>query len=94
MKVAVIDLGTNTFNLFCAEYSEGNYRIIHKEKKAVKLGEGGIQQGMIADAAYQRGIVALGDYAQKINDLGIVHIKALATSAMRNAKMALLFAMK
>ena len=54
-KTAIIDLGTNTFNLLVVE---GNTRL-YKTKIAVKLGEGGITKGYIAEAAFKRGFEAL-----------------------------------
>ena len=55
MKTAIIDLGTNTFNLLIVEGST----TLFKTKIAVKLGEGGITKGYIAEAPFQRGFEAL-----------------------------------
>ena len=46
-KVGIIDLGTNTFNLLIANVNGLNYKVLHKTKIAVKLGEGGIHKGFI-----------------------------------------------
>jgi exopolyphosphatase/guanosine-5'-triphosphate,3'-diphosphate pyrophosphatase len=40
MRIAVIDLGTNTFNLVIADHNKSYYTIIHQDKFPVKLGEG------------------------------------------------------
>ena len=40
MKVAIIDLGTNTFNLLIAKVSGSNFKEIYGTKLPVKLGEG------------------------------------------------------
>jgi exopolyphosphatase/guanosine-5'-triphosphate,3'-diphosphate pyrophosphatase len=45
-RVAVIDLGTNTFHLLIAESAPDEYNEIIHEQVAVKLGEGGINQGV------------------------------------------------
>ncbi len=66
MRVAVIDLGTNTFNLLIVKIEGGNFRTILKEKISVKLGEGGINIGKIHKEAYDRGIAAIGNYMQLI----------------------------
>ena len=63
-KTAIIDLGTNTFNLLVVE---GNTRL-YKTKIAVKLGEGGINKGYIAEAPFQRGFEALKKHLQTIED--------------------------
>lgn len=85
-KVAIIDLGTNTFNLLIASVNgEQSYSIIHNGKLAVKLGEGGINQNYIAPAAFQRGINAIGEHFRTILLHGASEIFAFATSALRNA---------
>lgn len=86
MKVAVIDLGTNTFNLLIAEViGQGKFNKIHSDRIAVKLGEGTINQGFISPEPFKRGINALITYKQKIDELGVTTIKAFATSAIRSA---------
>ncbi len=85
-KVAIIDLGTNTFNLLVAGVNgDGTYQIIHSGKLPVKLGEGGINQKVIASPAYQRGLKAIGEHLRTILLYGATEIFAFATSATRNA---------
>lgn len=86
MKIAVIDLGTNTFNLLIAEViGQGKFKKIHSDRIPVKLGEGTINQGFISPEPFKRGINALKTYKQKIDELGVTTIKAFATSAIRSA---------
>lgn len=59
MRVAVLDLGTNTFNLLIADVYNKQYSIIHSSKMPVRLGEGGITKKTITLSAMQRGIEAL-----------------------------------
>ena len=48
LRVAVLDLGTNTFNLVVAEQNSlESFHILHSSKLPVKLGEGGINHGKI-----------------------------------------------
>jgi len=44
-KIAIIDMGTNTFHLLIAEAEDSSYRITVRERLAVKIGMGGINQG-------------------------------------------------
>lgn len=83
MKVAVIDLGTNTFNLLVRDALSGE--LILSTKIPVKLGEGGIGSGKIAPAAYQRGMEALRDYHKILKEKQVQEVYALATSAIRGA---------
>ena len=85
MRRAVIDLGTNTFNLLIAEVSENSLRIIHSEKLPVLLGMDGINEGMIAEAAMARAKNALTQFKQKSMDREVVEILGIGTSALRGS---------
>lgn len=83
--VAVMDLGTNTFHLLIAEGQIVNFKTIVHEHIAVKLGEGGINKGVILPAAYKRGIDTMCQFKQQIDKAQVKEIRAIATSALRNA---------
>lgn len=85
-KVAVVDLGTNTFNLLIAEKNELNFTIIHSEKIGVALGMGGINDDLISPDAFKRGIDALLHFKAKCNEYLTERILAIGTSALRGAK--------
>ncbi len=86
MIFAVIDLGTNTFNLLIAERLPNyTFKKLFNTKIAVKLGEGTINSGFIADVPFQRGINALKQYQQYLLDYNVEHTYAFATSAIRSA---------
>lgn len=84
MKVAVIDIGTNTFHLLIAD-QENKSLIFHREKVAVRLGMGGISEGVIADDAIDRAIATLIDFKLTIDKLSVDEIAVTATSAVRSA---------
>jgi len=84
-RFAVMDLGTNTFHLLIAEGEISNFREIVHEHIAVKLGEGGINKGMILPAPSERGITTMKQFGKQISDNNTQNIKAIATSALRNA---------
>lgn len=85
MNVAVIDLGTNTFHLLLAKVEGGSHEIFHRERKAVKIGEKGINKGEIAPEAWNRAVTTLKDFKATIDSKEIDEIFATATSAIRNA---------
>jgi exopolyphosphatase / guanosine-5'-triphosphate,3'-diphosphate pyrophosphatase len=86
MKIAVIDLGTNTFNLLIAEVNSFNhYRIIHNIKSPVLLGKGGINKRTITDEAMQRALNTLQKFSYRIKTENCEKVYAYATSAVRNA---------
>lgn len=82
MKTAIIDLGTNTFNLLIVEENT----TLFKTKIAVKLGEGGITKGYIAEAPFQRGFEALKKHLQTIDKYQADRTLAFATSAIRSTR--------
>jgi len=83
--VAVIDLGTNTFHLLIASIQEENIRRVAKKQIPVKLGEGGINKGMIMEIPFERGIQALTVFKKIIDDHPVEKVIAYATSAIRGA---------
>jgi len=92
MIIAIIDLGTNTFNLLIVEVSDDNsHKPLFKTKISVKLGEGGINRNFIAPKAFERGIKAMKKHAQSIKKFKASKIVAFATSAIRSASNGGLF---
>lgn len=90
-KIAVIDLGTNTFHLLLAKIEKGGFETLYKEKVAVKLGQGGINEGYITEEAKKRAFIALDNFKDYIEKAQIKRVYATATSAIRNAKNGLDF---
>jgi len=87
MRIAILDLGTNTFHLLIANVEAGkDPEIIAKESVSVKLGEGGITSGTISDAAFTRGINALHHFNDIIRKNHVEEIRAVGTAALRSAK--------
>lgn len=85
-RIAALDLGTNTFHLLIAEVWEGKIHKIIDEQRHVKLGEGGINKGLIAPAAYERGVEALNYFRSVIDKNPVSIIRASGTAALRTAK--------
>src|ERR1035441_23808 len=86
MKIAIIDLGTNTFNIFIAEiFPDKTFRKIYKSKISVKLGEGGINKNFIQEKPFIRGIRALKKHKRTIEKFGAEKVLAFATAAIRGA---------
>jgi len=83
---AIVDLGTNTFNLLVFERSEGGMRVLHSEELPVFLGKGGIEKGVIADDAFARGMEALRKHKATAFAHGATSITGFGTSALRNAR--------
>lgn len=86
MKVAVIDLGTNTFHLIIAELTPQESRICYKTNLPVRLGEGKINENFIIQEAFERGLLALEKFSLIIKEHQVDLVKATATSAIRSAE--------
>ncbi|MFT6921560.1 MAG: exopolyphosphatase/guanosine-5'-triphosphate,3'-diphosphate pyrophosphatase [Crocinitomicaceae bacterium] len=88
MKRAIIDLGTNTFNLLIGEMDNGHLNRLRTEKEAVLLGMNGINHGTIAEAAWLRGIQTLIRFKAYCIEEGVSdsEIIGYGTSALRDAK--------
>lgn len=84
MRIAVIDLGTNTFNLLVCDVDASGIQTLHKGKIPVKLGEGGLEQHLIAEPAWQRGIAAMEAHRATIDSFAVDRIVATATSGIRS----------
>jgi exopolyphosphatase/guanosine-5'-triphosphate,3'-diphosphate pyrophosphatase len=86
VKLAIIDIGTNTFKLMIARVQDGGFLVIDKEKIPVKLGEGGINNNVIAHNPFQRGLKAMKTHKETIDRFEVDKTLAFATSAIRSAE--------
>lgn len=87
MRIAVLDLGTNTFHLLISDAeSDGSVKRVFKSKQVVKLGRGAIHKNYIAEKPFRRGIEALQHYADIIAEYRPDRVFAFATSAIRSAE--------
>ena len=84
MRRAVIDLGTNTFNLLIADTQ--TRQICFQTKEGVALGMGGINEQRIGEAAMERAFAALQQFKALCVHWQVNEIRAIGTSALRDAK--------
>lgn len=86
MKIAILDLGTNTFHLLIVSVNKkGEWEKIFKSKSVVKLGEGSDNLKIISEKAYHRGLKALVRYKKIIDKYNTKKVFAFATSAIRSS---------
>jgi exopolyphosphatase/guanosine-5'-triphosphate,3'-diphosphate pyrophosphatase len=92
MKISILDLGTNTFNIFIAEiFPDKTFKKLYKSKIAVKLGERGINENIIKQESFERGIRTLKKHRRTSERFGVEKIVAFGTSAIRSASNGLDF---
>lgn len=82
---AIIDLGTNTFNLLVYRTGERGLQVLQSVEQPVFLGTGGIEQGRITDAAFARGMEALRMHKATAAMHGVNEVSGFGTSMLRNA---------
>jgi exopolyphosphatase / guanosine-5'-triphosphate,3'-diphosphate pyrophosphatase len=85
MRVAVLDLGTNTTRVLVADVEDGRVHELARETKVTRLGEGVDSTGRLADGAIERVVETLTDYKRIMDELQPERTIALATSATRDA---------
>ena len=85
-KIAIIDMGTNTFHLLIAEPGTQGYEIIHRDRIAVKIGMGGINEGRITEEGATRALLAIQNFKETLQNFSVTKVLAFGTSALRNAK--------
>lgn len=84
MRVAAIDVGTNTVLLTIAEI-DGEPRAVEEAAEIVRLGEGLDRSGRLGEAAIGRTVAVLERFAARIGAHGCERVRAVATEAVRKA---------
>lgn len=85
MRVAVVDLGTNSTRLLVADVEDRAVRELDRRTDVTRLGEGVDASGRLAAAAMERVFATVGGYREAIDAAGAGRAVAVATSAVRDA---------
>ncbi len=85
LRVAALDMGTNSTRLLVADVVDGVVDPVHRESRVTGLGRGVETSGQLATEAIENVYEAVGDYQAILTDLGAEEIFAFATSAARDA---------
>jgi exopolyphosphatase/guanosine-5'-triphosphate,3'-diphosphate pyrophosphatase len=87
MRIATIDIGTNTVLLLVAEESaDGELVAVEEHATITRLGENVDRTRALADGAILRTKACLDAYAAIVNRLAVTRVAVVGTSAMRDAK--------
>lgn len=85
MRVAALDLGTNTFLLLIAEVESGVVtKVLHDEVRVVRLGQGVNLSRRLHPDALARAEECFSDFAKVISRYEVAKVQACATSAARD----------
>ena len=83
---AIIDVGSNSVKLLVAEVVDGTVKPLVHEGEQTRLGRGVFKTGKLESEAIAATAFAAGRFADKARKLGVVEVKAVATSAAREAR--------
>jgi exopolyphosphatase/guanosine-5'-triphosphate,3'-diphosphate pyrophosphatase len=86
IRVAAVDLGTNSVRLLVADVEDGGATEVHRETRIVRLGEGVDERRRLLPAPIARARDALVDYRRRAEELGAERVLLVATSAVRDAE--------
>ena len=86
MKLAAIDIGTNSIHMIVVQVNnQKSFKILNREKEMAKLGAGVFASNYISDRAFQLGLETISRYVQLADRLEVDEIITAATSAIREA---------
>src|SRR5690242_9125047 len=84
-RLGAIDIGSNSMRLVVAEVEADGYRVLDEEREMTRIGEGLVGSGRLSDPAMERSLAALGKMKAIADGFGVAELKAIATSAVREA---------
>ena len=86
MRVAVVDLGTNSTRLLVADVDDGRAQEVARRTAITRLGEGVDERRKLLPLPIARVRNVLADYRRELEQLGAERTLAIGTSAIRDAE--------
>jgi exopolyphosphatase/guanosine-5'-triphosphate,3'-diphosphate pyrophosphatase len=86
MRVAVVDLGTNSTRLLVADVDNERVKEVARRTEITRLGEGVDERGKLLPLPIARVRNVLADYRRELEELGAERTLAVGTSAIRDAE--------
>ena len=86
MRIAAIDVGSNSIHMLVAEVdAEGHFRVLDRAKEMVRLGRRSLTTGRLTRAAMDQGVRTLAAFRTLADRQGVTRFRTVATSAVREA---------
>jgi exopolyphosphatase/guanosine-5'-triphosphate,3'-diphosphate pyrophosphatase len=85
MRLASIDIGTNSTRLLVADYQRNKLIPLERKMKITRLGKGLIQKGIILNDSVEKTLGAVIEYRDLIRSHNVENYRAVGTSALRKA---------
>ncbi|MDQ3620335.1 MAG: Ppx/GppA family phosphatase [Actinomycetota bacterium] len=86
MRVAAIDVGTNSTRLLVAQEQPGGFRSIDRRMTITRLGEGVNERRALAPEALKRTFSTIADYAAVCGEYEVERLRVTGTSVVRDAR--------
>jgi exopolyphosphatase/guanosine-5'-triphosphate,3'-diphosphate pyrophosphatase len=87
MRIAALDVGSNSFHLIVADVGTGGHiNILDRSKEMVRLGDSTLHHGVIPPEVFRRGLDALRALRRIADRHNVDALVAVATSAVREAQ--------
>lgn len=83
---AALDMGSNSFHLMVARFSDGKLRVIDRYKDMVRLAAGLDENRQLSDEAISRALEALPKFAERLSGIPKRHIRVAGTNTLRTAR--------
>src|SRR6059036_2899650 len=85
-RLAAVDIGTNSVRLVVAEIQpDGTYRVLDEDREMTILGRGLAETGKLATETMEHSLQTLGRMKAIAEGFGVQDLRAIATSAVREA---------
>ncbi len=85
MRIASIDIGTNTFRILVGEVKDKEFKRLYIDRVITRLGGGFIKEKRIPEDSADRAVGVLRGFAGILKDYRVEKVRAVATSVVRES---------
>jgi exopolyphosphatase/guanosine-5'-triphosphate,3'-diphosphate pyrophosphatase len=83
---AAIDIGSNSCRLKIARVQQHQLKVLQEDREVTRLGESVFETGMVSPEAMASTLMALKRFNREVKQHGADRVRAVATSALRDAR--------
>ncbi|MBS0423499.1 MAG: exopolyphosphatase [Proteobacteria bacterium] len=83
---AAVDLGSNSFHMIVANWTDGRLQIIDRMKEMVRLASGLNDKQELTKESMQQALECLQRFGQRIREIPHVNVRAVGTNTLRQAR--------
>ena len=82
---AAVDLGSNSFHMIVASYSNRRITIIDRIKKMIQLAAGLDEDDNLTESSMLRALECLEEFGQRIREIPRANVRVVGTNTLRQA---------